>query len=687
VNRDGILSEIQLQLQEPIAESGNVRPLGEVVGAVAQVLRTGTDKQPAPVTVPAWQVAAFVDGSLSTDEENLVVDAILADNSVLAEVVAAVRSQQTAFPNTEFPVHHQSRLFEMIRTQQPVQAVALSSSSEQGDFESQTRPQIRSQPNSRKRSSGWRASMLAAATAIALVLGTTALVVSFLQPEERFVQNEDPGGVAKDSTGDRGLAANDQFPSIPPTPEGEFIETQSNLAPDPEVGSDESSSLAENPVGSDAVDGSAQPLNSMPISPPPNALAAENEIENTGDKMPLNAEPNPARTDPASSEVLVGLRWKKIEGLVVQHESGEGSPESIDIESSGNLPIWNRLRQQDLVLKPEASQQPARIRTLPLSRGEIEIPGSESTIVVGPDSEMRLAADNLDSRRLNIELQHGAFAIAKTAAELRLRLSGYDRRLGEVRLREDSSVVFSYSPLGLQFDLHRGSAEVNGQNYKSGTYAFTEDGSIVNSNQLASMPSWTTRLEKEIPKRVLDLVKEEKDLAGEIAKRIQQLRANPANTRDLGNLAVLAQVQTALVGEQAPRLLASDIAMMRLAALNRLVSIPAWDPRYRAVWANSVKTTKNRRLAVQLKTIANQVRDGKPLNARQIEMLITGMASQESASRAMSYLMLKKAFPQGPPFDPNWTVQLRLRSINAWRKNFGLPLLRNRAAAAGKAMP
>ncbi|MFK7734381.1 MAG: hypothetical protein AB8B50_00035 [Pirellulaceae bacterium] len=708
MDRKRILSEIRRQLQEPLAEHGQARPLGEIVGSIAQATRAVSDKETGQVAVPVWQVAAFVDGTLSPAEESFVVDAILADNSVLAEVVASLRSQQTAVPHTELPADHQHRLLQMIQSQRPaeltsltaeaqlrnepefeqepqeelaspslVQAVALSPGSELSKRESQTHSRVHRRSTEHERNSAWPVVTLATAAAIVLILGTVALVVSNLQTAEQFVQDEESNGAGERSPEDRGLAVTERSPKLPPQIEDESPAPPSSLT----------QAQAGTPEGRAPAGDSGQALDSAPVSPPPtNSVAVENGLEDMPSKMPRVPNSPPARLAPSPAGLLIGLRWKTIDGLVVQGDSSEAS-ETSNFESSGNLPVWNQLRPQDLVWESVSAKQPSRIRTLPLSRGEIEIPNSESTIIVGPDSEMRLLADNLDSRTLNIELRHGAFAIPKTPFELRLRLRGYDRRLGVVQLSASSSITFSYSPLGLQFDLLDGSVAVNGESYEPGTHAFTRDGRIVESGQPASMPRWSTRLKKELPKRVLDSLAEEKNLSSGLAKRIQHLRSQPLNARDLGNLTVLAQLQTALAGEQAPQFLASEVGLVRLAAINRLVSIPDWDPRYRAMWATSVKATKNRRMASQLKAIAKNVREGTTLTPKQIETLVAGMEAQESASRAMSYLILKNAFPQGPPFDPNWASQLRTRSINAWRKNLRLPLIGSRAAAGGNANP
>ena len=93
MNRQSILAVIHRQLRENFAETGEVRPLGEVVGHVADEIRSSRNGAVTATTViPIETVAAFVDGNLSAEESELVCRAAQVDNSVLAELVSAVRA-------------------------------------------------------------------------------------------------------------------------------------------------------------------------------------------------------------------------------------------------------------------------------------------------------------------------------------------------------------------------------------------------------------------------------------------------------------------------------------------------------------------------------------------------------------------------------------------------------------------
>lgn len=104
MNRQTILASINRQLRLSFAETGEVRPLGEIVSRVAQEIRPGFTEPVAdgPATlVPIEQVASFVDGHVDLAEANTICEAVMVDNSVLAELVAAVRAMQ--IPGDQLP--------------------------------------------------------------------------------------------------------------------------------------------------------------------------------------------------------------------------------------------------------------------------------------------------------------------------------------------------------------------------------------------------------------------------------------------------------------------------------------------------------------------------------------------------------------------------------------------------------
>ena len=97
MNRQTILTSVDHHLRESFAETGEVRPLGEIVPRVASEIRSGsTLLATAPVRIiPIERVAAFVDGDLESAEADMICEAVMVDNSVLAEIIAAVRALQT----------------------------------------------------------------------------------------------------------------------------------------------------------------------------------------------------------------------------------------------------------------------------------------------------------------------------------------------------------------------------------------------------------------------------------------------------------------------------------------------------------------------------------------------------------------------------------------------------------------
>jgi hypothetical protein len=104
VNRTSVLACIQRHLRYfrgAKGDDGCLRPLGELIPPIAAELRAGIDTSNIQVSVTAVPlVAAFIDGVVSPQEEFAVCQAILVDNSVLAELVAGVLALEEVHPNS-----------------------------------------------------------------------------------------------------------------------------------------------------------------------------------------------------------------------------------------------------------------------------------------------------------------------------------------------------------------------------------------------------------------------------------------------------------------------------------------------------------------------------------------------------------------------------------------------------------
>lgn len=179
VNRQTILASIHRHLHDSVAETGEVRPLGEIVAQVAGELRTSEVTASVGV-VPVSQVAAFVDDSLTDQEAEIICSAVLTDNSVLAELIAAIRARN-APANDLLTLSDEltDRISGLIRAELPtIQRDAASNVNGSIDDPSTVSARAVVQLNSGKAERGKRLRNKKSITGLWVVLATVAAVIA-----------------------------------------------------------------------------------------------------------------------------------------------------------------------------------------------------------------------------------------------------------------------------------------------------------------------------------------------------------------------------------------------------------------------------------------------------------------------------------------------------------------------------
>lgn len=333
MNRQTILARINHHLRDSFAETGVVRPLGEIVSRVAVDLRSdrrdcstrfGGSSQSAGPVIPIEQVAAFVDGGLSSAEADQICEAVMVDNGVLAELVAAVRgSQQPAESLTPLPESLAAQLVAMQsqlpcpgdrQTEVPTEsgrwvgseavilpppvatAVIVERPAEKG------RVHRREQPASRRwKIAGWIA---VAASILAIVALATrqrgaAPNANEIAEHQRVDLDVDrqPSLVPQV---DRTAEEPELGPRIVDVDSAPDEATEIDMVKSPEAGSP-----ARQPPSVDSVAGSEASRSPRPVR--------TEEVPALDDHMP----PTPSVTPPPS---LPSLRWKEITGLLAAQD-------------------------------------------------------------------------------------------------------------------------------------------------------------------------------------------------------------------------------------------------------------------------------------------------------------------------------------------------------------------------------
>ena len=109
--------------------------------------------------------------------------------------------------------------------------------------------------------------------------------------------------------------------------------------------------------------------------------------------------------------------------------------------------------------------------------------------------------------------------------------------------------------------------------------------------------------------------------------------------------------------------------------MNRIVTLPRWDPRYQRVWTSIETSARDRQRAARFKRLSLLAQQNGVPNAAQINSMLGDLAAPDVGSRAMSDYLLRRfhrnAGRRLPTYDPTWTGQAQTRAVNQWRTYLG----------------
>ncbi len=682
VNRQTILASINHHLRDSLAETGEVRPLGEIVPSVAQDIRRGINvdaSAAATRVIPIEQVAAFVDGHLSADEVRNVCEAALTDNSVLAELIAAVRSHQQA--GDQLPPLSDALSAQLIAMRSELPAPPDHSDSsiilpenetlQPAGADTVTPPlEVVSATSSNgrppRRVHLRRNPMITAAAVIALaatILGIIFVVTS--RNQDRMPHGEE-------------LVENDTAPQGPDSPD--TITTDDPPQPAIEQGSDDQqpsmmaveSQPQQTPETIDVVPAPSEDL--------PQSDAVVRDDTTTDQKPPSieeipkldNAIPDTPGSKPPPR--LAAMRWTEISGLLAQ--------QTLDPDSTSVRPSWQSVHEKSAKLDPSGGT--VSLRTMPLSRAQAELPEG-GKIVLAADSGILVTAGGSRASVI-IDLHHGSIAIADLPDGTVIAIQGGDKMIASLKWTEKAAVVLNRATGGLQVHINRGTIAVNNQPRQAESINVSDNRSVQTIDKPKRLPNWVDRPVDSIgiPRTILAQIAETDNVSRTLNQRITEMAAMPQlSAGDKRTLATLAHWHAAMAGPNLFRLASSRIPAMRLAAMRRLVSMPKSDPRYMRTWITIDRAVPNKQRVAQIRRWCEMARAGLKPNRAQTEQMIAGLSAQDVAGRAMADFMLRQFYGNlVPQYDPTWTGTRQQRVINLWRQKVGLPPSRNAAGAA-----
>ena len=632
MNRTSVLACIQRHLRYfrgAKDDDGRLRPLGELIPPIAAELRAGIDTSNIQVSVTAVPlVAAFIDGVVSPQEEFAVCQAILVDNSVLAELVAGVLALEEVHSNSASlpPLSDDlaARLFEV--TSQAFSTAAVESADEAEQVarpeyvEEQTSTLITARQTVRTRSkSKWLQPVMATfavAASLLLIIWWTYNQATLKTGPDEVVQ----------------------VPSQPEVREPSQDELQQ---------SERQSEPREDGLA-------VQTPNGNPTLTPqsPSELSPE-----TPPEMPQVAviPPAPSLTKPDEfvATPIKSLQWKKISGLLAQRALNPDYPEEFGwkgVTSGGD----------DEFKAPDATQW----LTLPMSRAEADI-ASGGSLVLAADTRLSLAQGG-QSTSAKVSLSHGLIAFIDMPQNTAIEFTYNDQTSAVIKWgATKSTLIMTVTDAGLQAQVTGGEVTINQQSVRNSVVSIDSQSVNELKDRNTRLPAWVSRPVENVPvsKAILGQLAGADNLA-ETLDRI--LEANGSSGEADNGRIMLSNWRASLSDSNLIRTAESRLPLVRIQALQRLVAMPEWDVRYKQSWQRFASAINNEADLLFLRQSFDLVRRGGKLNMVQMAQLVKLLESPQFAVRSLSDFILRSNFGGGPQFDPN--PQANTRGIGLWKR-------------------
>ena len=663
MNRETILASVHHQLRDSLAETGEVRPLGEIVARVAGEIRPHlpSNAGESPGVISIERVAAFVEGALEPAESQQVCQAVMVDNSVLAEVIAAVRSQQTDV-NQLPPLS--SSLSERLLSMRPT--VATNADREASVLQPTAEATSTIPPVSRRDN---RLSIKMAATLVAIA-ATVLIAISLVNRSGSPTIVQDP------------------LPSQTTVTDPGVVEpeTESTVIPSDTVaesGSTEPEELLDPP------DVPLEPEQAIvEVSPEPGShdVAVERMPSPPPELNPL-VDPESVRIHPEEAK-LVDVRWTEVSGLLAQRDPADlardettTAASETTVAAATGMPKWRRVQEGALYSdRPEETR--VALTTLPFSRAEAEL-GEVGKLVVSADTGLQIERAPTETTA-ELDLRYGSIALVGVNDGATVRLNQAGQTVATLRWKSRASAVVQSLANGLQIQVDGGSVQINDTDVREDSVRVGRDRAVETVQAPRRLPTWVSRADKisASDRSLLAQLAESDDLALALNRKIRSLTS--AKNRRAGDdltLKKLASWQAAMAGPGIYRLAGSRIPAVRFAALQRLAHLNESDPRYEHTWNTIDKMLGNQQRSNQVKAWFRLIRARRRPNTAQMNQLLNGLANPDPAGRALSDFILRQYVANPPPFDPSWSGKTLQRAISVYRQRAGLPVDRARANA------
>lgn len=637
MNRTFVLETIRSTLAQLERQQQADQPLGEVVPLVALRLRSETNATAVETqVVPFNVVAAFVDGQATPEEEMAVCAAIQIDNSVLAELIAAVRAEMRSTDEPELSMALTDRLL-ALKPSLIAPSIKPTPSPINSNDEKVISPQRLGVNNQATVSKPGRwSTLLALAASIVLLIvawgiwsrsrpkGNDTEVVQ--QSPQLSPQFPDDSSVMPKIVPDE----NREIVQVPVPESIKHIEEPREL---PRVANDGSSKGSVPQV--------VAPLPDLPLAPDKgNQYAAQDATS--------------VQTD------WTNVKWSRVQGLLARQEAMSTKPDS----ESPRYGKWMGAVEDTALAPPRARM---RWRTFPGSHAQASL-ASGGRLVLQADTEIELQEST--QHPSSFALQHGAFAFVDLpkGTDVQIHYAGHPVR---VQWKSKATMVFLGSSQGLQAQVSGGQITIDGKSYRNVTVIVQPD-AVSEINAPRQLPAWINRPpESTLSRSVLQKLSRSQDIEATLGELVATGRGLDEPARSQFQLWLSTLNQDVLYN-----VLFSGGAPVRSVAFRRALTMPMWSDTWQEFWRKLESTLQDAEKLRVLKASVLLAQNGVRPNLDQASRLVACLDSPDRAARSLSDLLLRQLVGSGPVFDPDSQGAANTRQIGLWRRYINAQQLR-----------
>jgi hypothetical protein len=660
MERDIILETIHRHLRQTRDASPPVT-LSDLVGRIARELRQEKPDAGTVVSIiPIEQVAAFVDGDLDHDRVEAVNRSVLVDNSVLAELVAAVRVMQT--PMESLPAVAET-LTERLLATHPVEAVS-----------NRDIARMIADPVSESRRMRWRVGVpvLVACAALAWFAITRPDLDEPVRDNDADVamqstlmasgdvkdaSNVDGGNVdGGDVIGDDAMDPADKEPMVAPeTNASNAIADATNAV-----------AVARADLGDSAV-GASTPSTQPSAEPMPVSLAeslaesapdsmsksaaetAETSVNETETKViqeVTTAMPTSEPDRSTSANGVVPPQWKSLNIDRINGVLAAMLPRD-ETDRANDMPKYRRVSQGETVSLDKAT----RLRSLAMGDAAIRIDAGGTMLI--PANTLVAVAGGGERTSLLLDVVEGAVAIEGVAKDSVIGLRHGATPLGMLVMGDPSRAVLYAVAGGVELRLQNVELFVDDQRIAGDGLRLTASGASKVPSPPSPSPNWLSTPTTPVDKVPSISSNDDVDLAESLGVQIKRLAGSSRmNDSQAAELSKLVQMRVSLAGERLFDLAAEQLEIVRRTAVESIALLPRNDPRYQPVWESIEDQINNPNQRGQIDVWMQLIRTGGQPTDDQLAAMVQGLGSNSPNVRGLSDVMLRRYVADPPPLNP-----------------------------------